>query len=262
VETLAAGIKASATWSCIDTLQTCREACGGQGYLTHQRFAALKADTDVFATFEGDNTVLLQLVARACLSDYKQQFGEMRAFHLVRHVLGRAATEIAEKNPLVVRNTDREHLRDPQLHLAAFRYREESLLTSVARRLKRRLDDGVDSFTAFNQCQDHLLALARAFTERVVLERFQAALQEVEPGPLADVLGRLAGLWALWRLEEDAGWFLENGYLEGVKAAAIRAEVLDLCAELRPHAVPLVDAFAVPRSWLGPIAFGLGTERV
>ena len=28
------------------------------------RFAALKADTDVFTTFEGDNTVLMMLVAR------------------------------------------------------------------------------------------------------------------------------------------------------------------------------------------------------
>jgi len=78
---------------------------------------------------------------------------------------------------------------------------------------------------------------------------------------LAGALRRVAALWALWRLEEDAGWFLENGYVEGNKAAAIRAEVLDLCAELRPFAVPLVDAFAVPPRWLGPIAFGAGTEH-
>ena len=57
------------------TIQACREACGGQGYLAENRFAALKADSDVFTTFEGDNTVLLQLVAKGLLSDYKNQFG-------------------------------------------------------------------------------------------------------------------------------------------------------------------------------------------
>src|SRR3954452_8846792 len=61
LETLAAGLKAVATWHATETIQTCREACGGAGYLKANRFAALKADTDVFTTFEGDNTVLLQL---------------------------------------------------------------------------------------------------------------------------------------------------------------------------------------------------------
>ena len=64
VEAMAAGLKAYATWHATDTIQTCRETCGGQGYLAANRFAALKADSDVFTTFEGDNTVLMQLVAK------------------------------------------------------------------------------------------------------------------------------------------------------------------------------------------------------
>src|SRR3954447_21982759 len=70
IETLAAGLKAVATWHATETIQTCREACGGAGYLKANRFAALKADTDVFTTFEGDNTVLLQLCAKNLLTDY------------------------------------------------------------------------------------------------------------------------------------------------------------------------------------------------
>ncbi|HEY6879689.1 MAG TPA: acyl-CoA dehydrogenase family protein, partial [Polyangiales bacterium] len=61
VETLAAALKAFGTWQAIDTLQQCREACGGQGYLTENRIDALRTDTEVFTTFEGDNTVLAQL---------------------------------------------------------------------------------------------------------------------------------------------------------------------------------------------------------
>ena len=68
LEVRAAGIKAAASRHALDTLQACREACGGQGYLAENRFARLKADTDVFTTFEGSNPVLLQLAAKGLLS--------------------------------------------------------------------------------------------------------------------------------------------------------------------------------------------------
>ncbi len=55
LESRAAGTKALGTWHATRTIQECREACGGAGYLSVNRFAALKADTDVFTTFEGDN---------------------------------------------------------------------------------------------------------------------------------------------------------------------------------------------------------------
>ena len=52
-------------------------ACGGAGYLAENRLPGLKADTDVFTTFEGDNTVLLQLVAKELLTGYADHFGEL-----------------------------------------------------------------------------------------------------------------------------------------------------------------------------------------
>ena len=55
----------------------CREACGGAGYLPENRLPQLKADTDVFTTFEGDNTVLLQLVAKGLLTGYRDAFGSL-----------------------------------------------------------------------------------------------------------------------------------------------------------------------------------------
>ena len=144
----------------------------------------------------------------------------------------------------------------PEFHLHALRYREERLLTTAAGRLKARIDQGLDSFEALNQCQDHLVTLALAYVERIVLERFQAALTELEDESLRPVLGRLYDLWALWRIEQDRGWFLENGYLEGAKAKAIRTLVNSLLAEIRPDALGLVEAFGIPDNCLAaPIAF-------
>ena len=67
-----------------DVVQECREACGGAGYLSVNRFDALRADTDVFTTFEGDNTILLQLVAKGRLTDLKTSFGALDQIGIVR----------------------------------------------------------------------------------------------------------------------------------------------------------------------------------
>ena len=255
VEALAAGLKAYSTWHCTGTIQVCREACGGQGYLAVNRFASLKADTDVFTTFEGDNTVLLQLLAKSLLTGYKRQFTEMTVLGLARHVASQAATAVAELNPLVTRRTDEEHLRDREFQLGALQWRSDHLLGTLARRLKRRLDDGMDSFAAMIEVQDHAVALAKAHTEFLVLGQFAEAIDTCGDASLSEVLGTIGDLYALDRIEADRGWFLEHGYIEPPKAKAIRDLVNRLCAELRLQAVPLVDAFGIPDEMLAaPIA--------
>ncbi|MEO1086966.1 MAG: acyl-CoA dehydrogenase family protein, partial [Acidobacteriota bacterium] len=123
IEAEAAGLKALATWHATDTVQTCRECCGGQGYLAENRFAALKADSDVFSTFEGDNIVLLQLLAKSLLGNFKRQFGRLKPLGLVRWVAERAAVTVTEKNPIATRLTSDEHLLDRDFHRAAFDWR-------------------------------------------------------------------------------------------------------------------------------------------
>jgi acyl-CoA oxidase len=253
IEGLAAALKAWASQHTVETLQVCRQGCGGEGYMAGSRIPALLADADIFTTFEGANYVLLQLVAKGLLTEYREQFGELRLWSAVRYMTGRAAAAVADLNPIAPRRTDQEHLRDHDFHLAAFRYREQRLLGSLARRLRRRIEEGVDTFTALNDCQDHAIALANAHAERVVLEHFQLAVARTESAA-RDALDRLASLFALSRMEQDIGWFLEKGYVEGAKARAIRDQVNVLCGEIRPDAVALVDAFGVPVELLPDIA--------
>ncbi len=40
------------------------QCCGGMGFLAMNRIGPIKTDTDVDATFEGDNTVMMQQVGR------------------------------------------------------------------------------------------------------------------------------------------------------------------------------------------------------
>ena len=94
LETLAAALKPLSTWNALDTIQECREACGGAGFLAENRLVGLHHDLDVYVTFEGDNNVLLQLVGKRLLSDYATQFKGKDAAALARIVVGQTAGKV------------------------------------------------------------------------------------------------------------------------------------------------------------------------
>jgi acyl-CoA oxidase len=255
IEALAAGLKSFATWNTTATLQECREACGGKGYLSENRIDALKNDTDIYTTFEGDNTVLMQLVAKSRLTEFKQEFGNMNVFSILNYVADQAKTRITEMNSIAIRNTSEEHLLDPEFQLSAFKFRERDILTSAAKRLKRHIDSGMDSFDAFNVCQHHLVQVGFAYIERIILEQFISQIENTKDVGCKLVLKKLCDLFALSQIDKNKGWYLEQGYMEGMKTKAIRKVVNQLCWEIRQDAVPLTDAFNIPdRCLAAPIA--------
>ena len=252
VEALAAGLKAVSTWHTTQTLQECREACGGNGYLWVNRLADLKADTEIFTSFEGDNTVLLQLVAKARLTEFRQAFSSFNFLGILNLLSSQFRNFISEKNPIITRIKVQDHLRDDNLHLALFRCREQELVISAAQRLQKRIASGMDSFHAMIEVQSHLIELGKAYVERVTLEQFLKVIDEQHTNKaVIDVLNRLSDLYALHLIEEHRAWYMEHGYMEAGKSLAIRKQVTRLCKELKDDAVWLVDAFGIPNPMLG-----------
>jgi acyl-CoA oxidase len=250
---LAAALKAYSTRHAIDVLQACREAMGGRGYLADNRIGTLREDVDVFATFEGANVVLWQLVAKGLLSEFRSEVADLRLWGVLRLLADRAGEEAERLNPVRSRRTSDDFLRNQETQLDAFRFREERLLHTLARRITHRVDAGMDSFHAMNECQDHAVHLAHAYTERVVFEAFRRAGERAETSEGAELrrtLDDLSDLYALSRLEADRAWFLESGYMEASQSRAIRTAVNRLCAELRPKATALVEGFGIPESLL------------
>ena len=78
-----------------------REACGGAGFLAENRLTGLRADLDVYATFEGDNTVLLQLVGKRLLADYSKSSSTSTPAKVARIVAERAADAALYRTPLL-----------------------------------------------------------------------------------------------------------------------------------------------------------------
>ncbi len=266
LESRAAATKALGTWHATRAIQECREACGGAGYLSANRFDALRADTDVFTTFEGDNTILLQLVAKGLLTDYASEFGDLDQIGMVRFVASAAwETALERSNVRLLMQRLRDvgrNVGDPEkdpdaglldggYHLEMLAFREEHVLASVARRLRRGMHSDQDPAEVFSLCQDHVIKAAWANAERIVLEAFLDKLETLDAGPNKEALTLLCDLFALSCIEADRGWFLEHGRLSTARSKAVTRMVNELCRQLRPLADALVDGFAVPPAMLG-----------
>lgn len=255
LEAQAAGLKAIATWHTSAAIQECREACGGAGYLAENRIVGLRADSDVFTTFEGDNHVLLQLVAKHLLTGYNDDIKSMSPFEWVGFAANYAGDRVSRKTAaaqIFQRFVDNRQDNDEEGSLfnrgtqaQMFADREEYLLSSLVRRLQSRAK-AMSSFDAFNSVQDHVMHLARAHVDRTVLEAFIAGIEGCRDPEARKILDMVCDLYALDVIEADKAFFLEHRLLSTKRARAVNNAINERCRNLRPHAQTLVDAFAIP----------------
>lgn len=255
LEARAAGLKAANTWHASQAIQEAREACGGAGYMAENRLIALRADTDVFTTFEGDNHVLTQLVAKELLTAYADDIKSMSPVEWVRfaantvgdRVKKRTAAEAIMQRIVDSRQDNEEEgsLFNRGTQVQMFEDREDYLLSSVARRLQGKSKE-MSAFDAFNAVQDHVLHAAKAHIDTVVLEAFVAGIESCPDPEARELLGVVCDLYALTVIEEDKAWFIEHRYLSTERAKAVTRGINDRCRVLRPHARTLVDGFGIP----------------
>lgn len=246
IETQAAGLKAIISWFANTTIQECREACGGKGYLLENRIADLKNDVDIFTTFEGDNTVLLQLAAKGVLSDFKAEFNSAGFISVLKLLSTQLNDKLATINPIYSNKVDKEHLYNPKFHSHAFNYRTRRLTYTLATRIRGYIKKGIPSYQAFLKVQTHLLALGKAYSHELAYATFIDFTGTISDEKHKLLFEKLGTLYALHEIRQDASWYLEQGYLGSSKSKAIRQRVERLCTELRPHIGVLVDGFGIP----------------
>jgi acyl-CoA oxidase len=249
-------MKAVTTWHSIDTIQQCRESTGGAGYMSVNRFDALRADIDIFTTFEGDNTVLILLAARGLLTDYAQNFGGMSPGEMVTFVAGQAVETVvnrlfARKIGQVIADAipsgdGRDDWLDREHQLDLFRWRQGHLIGSVAGRFRRGLSEGYDPFEVFRAVADHAVDAARSYIELFALEAFVEAINACEDEQVKRALNLVCDLYALQSIEADNGFFQAHGRLGAPRCKALTREVNRLCNRVMAHSELLVDAFAIP----------------
>ncbi|MGC5629365.1 acyl-CoA dehydrogenase [Georgenia sp. Z1344] len=269
LETLAAATKPLATWNALDTIQEAREACGGAGYMAENRLTGLHQDLDVYATFEGDNNVLLQLVGKRLMTDAGREMMQMDVAGTVRWVAARAADTALHRTPLrraaqSIRDSGSKarsagHLRSADVQRELLEERVETMVEEIVLGMRAaRGESDEKAFEVFNSHQDRIIAAARAHGELLAWEAFTDALSRVRDKETFEVLRTVRDLYGLTVIEADLAWYLVNGRMTMQRAKTVTSYVERLLARLRPHAKALVDGFGYSPEHLGATIAGPG----
>ncbi|KAL4517722.1 hypothetical protein Ndes2526B_g02124 [Nannochloris sp. 'desiccata'] len=245
VHVLSSGLKAAATWHRTAILQDCRECCGGLGVMSANRIGPMLNDMNVDVTFEGDNTVMMQQVAKPLVE----------AALSSRNVLAPVAPRI---NPL--------DLGRGCVGLL-LKWRVQSITAEVAGTVAAAAAASGGSgnnakaagAAALEASMDHLVALGWAAVDSSSYETF---VEEIKNAPYAwrDTLSMLALLYGLSRVEKGLSCYLAGGALPAAAVGPLRLQINSICAGIvgkdgAKSAVALCDAWGIPDHLLqAPIA--------
>ncbi len=259
LENRAAGLKVAQTRFATAAIQECREACGGAGYLTENRLVTLKADTDVFTTFEGDNVVLTQLVAKDLLTAYADEVRDLDALGWVRFASTMARDVVRERSgvrQMIQRLRDRADdtvdegdLSRRSLQLQLLADREDYMVRTAAHRLRARAKE-TGPFEAFNNAQDHILAAGSAHIDRLVLEAFIDGIAGIEDPDARALADTVCDLFVYSTIEQHQAWYIMHRFMSVERAKSVRRGVNELVDRLRPQALTLIEGLGVPEGAL------------
>lgn len=232
------GLKALGSTIAAEGLEVCRRACGGHGYSSFGGIGAWYADYLPTTTWEGDNFMLSQQVARyllksarAVLQGNAPNNDTTRIFttFLAKQDMGAAHDVLCSDSDLV----------------ASFAWRT-SFLTFEA--LKHR---SVEK-NSWNSLLVDFWRLSTAHSQYLVVKNFYDALQSESlryelDATTIDVLQKLFRLFALSTLEKEASEFYSSAAVTVRQIQLARTKsVMKLLEEIRPHALRLVDAWNFP----------------
>ncbi|CAG8473809.1 42679_t:CDS:10 [Gigaspora margarita] len=218
-------IKPLITWNYERVATTCRERCGGQGYLSVNRFGSFIGFSHAGMTAEGDNSVLMQKVSKELLADVNSG---------------------ALKLPRIpdAENAKKWDIRSLDNQLRLFNLREQALIK-----------EGSSVFEVWMlQESDTVQALAKAHGHRIVLEQVVHTLQRLKGGSHW-IIHNVACLYALNIIDSDLAWYITKNLISVESASLVKPLIRELVAELAPLSMKIVDALGVdPRVLYAPIA--------
>lgn len=226
-------LKSTCTWLTLDAIDKCRQACGGHGYSAYSGFGKAFNDFAVQCTWEGDNNILGMSVGKQLL----KKFAAVKKGEQATGLLGFLSNYKSLVGDSPVLGPD--DLKDPRKILNAI---ETALVRACARAdavLQEKNGDtdyiGADLVTLSK-------LLAHYFLLRAFLDNIESNKNKKDLLPVLDLLAQLYGATVV--LEGFSGTFLTYSVVSTEAMAKNSTEhIAELCAQLRPHVIPLTDSF-------------------
>jgi acyl-CoA oxidase len=249
------GLKALSSTTAAEGLEVCRRACGGHGYSSFSGIGTWYADYLPTTTWEGDNYMLTQQVARYVnLEIHLSNCTWLTKYQLLksaRNVLKGSAPD-NDTTRILKHFLSRRDMgaafdvlgKDEDL-VAAFAWRA-AFLTFEA--LKHRDEEK----NSWNSLLVDFWRLSTAHSQYLVVKNFYEALSAKETISSLDentigLLHKLFRLYALNTLQQEASEFFSSAAVTIRQITLTRTvQVMKLLEEIRPHAVRLVDAWSFP----------------
>ncbi|XP_013401428.1 peroxisomal acyl-coenzyme A oxidase 1 isoform X1 [Lingula anatina] len=230
---LSAGLKAMSTWATNEGIETCRLSCGGHGYSHASGLPKIYVDATPACTYEGENTVMMLQTARYLMKACGQaaQGNELPGFVAYLNQKGVDRCMIGDDLSLVSL-------------VSAYQHRARRLIGKAALQMKAHMERGQPQEVAWNLASVQLVHCAKAHVQCYVLKNFVDSIEQYgHHEDVARVLTQLCQLFAVDGILNNAGDFLQGGFMSYDQLDNMTAKLLDLLAAIRPNAVALVDAF-------------------
>jgi len=244
-------IKPTSSWHLGNVVTTTRERCGGQGYLSASRIGTYFGSAHAGQTAEGDNSVLMQKVAKEHLGLFKPHKDTPPALLDLENV---------DHIEYLFKARENQQYGELKRKVAS-----AMVYTTVGKKMPgilKPIGDKLQEKGIFNtwmlQEQDLIQAFAKSYSDRLLCEAFKETLAgkfgAVDPS-LDSVLDKVFHLHLVSCMERDLGTFLASGLLNTAQAEQVLDISRRLCAELAPSSLALIESFGLPEEMLqSPIA--------
>ncbi|GAA5797477.1 hypothetical protein HPULCUR_002863 [Helicostylum pulchrum] len=242
------GLKSLTTTMAVESIEECRRACGGHGYSNFSGLGQFYQDYLPNVTWEGDNYILTQQTARYLLKTFRNVVAgkaEPSEYNQTITYLTQYLENPNAKCPV----TKPADFLNPELILSAFGFRAAFGIAKLAEQIDR-------NGRTWNSMLVEISRISKAHCQFMLVRNFIVTLQN-DPSlstpqfkPIVNVLKTLAYLFALHTMEKELSEFLLSGYLSPEQSAMLKEQVISLLEQVRPQAVGLVDAFALPDYYL------------
>merc|ERR1719225_2592064 len=229
IVTMCCAIKPIASWHLEEVVTTTRERCGGQGYLSANRFGTFLGLAHAAMTAEGDNSVLMQKVAKERLGELMKSPPKMRA------------------KPASPDLTNADFL------LYLLQSREMKLFRELGEKMAKAGREGTFKTWMLEE-SDLIQKAARAYGDHLIADRFSTVLNETE-ADLQPILQKIFTLYSITVIERNLPWFIISKTLSKEQGLEVKTLAAQLCAELGPQALAICNSFAITDTMLSaPIA--------